>query len=303
MLIYLFGVCYNEIKIEERSFFMKLSVSVYSFSAYKKRTGASYEEICRMTKEMGFDGIEFTEIVPEGDETKEETARRVRNICDALSLPVYSYAVGANFLCDDPEAETERIMREADIAKILGAPFMRHDASFALKSIEGYTWEDGVRDMAPYIRRVAEYAAGLGIKTGSENHGYIYQDPERMLALIHAVNHENYGWLFDMGNFSVVDRDAREAFEMARPYIFHVHAKDMILKKGAHINPAGFHQSRGGNLWRGTVLGHGQVPVAETFAFLKASGYDGTVSLEFEGAEDNIPAIEQGLAYMKALIQ
>ncbi len=280
---------------------MRLGVSSYSFSSYKKKTGASYEDICRLTKEMGFDGIEFTEIVPEEGETKEETARRVKSICDSLSLPIFSYSVGANFLNDDPEAEAERVMREVDIAALLGAPFMRHDASFVLKSIEGYTWEDGVRDMAPYIRRVAEYAAKKGIKTGSENHGYIYEDPERMHALILAVDHPNYGWLFDMGNFSVVDRDAREAFSLARPYISHVHAKDMILKPASDIEPSGFHKSRGGSLWRGTVLGHGQIPVAETFAYLKEIGYEGTVSLEFEGAEDNLPAIEQGLAYMRAL--
>ncbi len=280
---------------------MKLSVSDYSFSSYKKKTGSSYEDLIRLTKEIGFDGIEFTEIIPEGDETKTETALRIKAVCDSLSLPVFSYAVGANFLKDDPEAETERVMREVDIAKILGVPFMRHDASFSLKNKEGYTWEDGVRDMAPYIRRVAEYAAEKGIKTGSENHGMIYQDPERMHALILAVNHPNYGWLFDMGNFSVVDRDAREAFSLARPYIFHVHAKDMILKPSSQTEPAGFHKSRGGNLWRGTVLGHGEIPVAETFAYLKEIGYEGAVSLEFEGTEDNLPAIEQGFAYMKAL--
>ena len=42
---------------------MKLGVSVYSFSSYKKKTGASYEEICRLAKEMGFDGIDFTDII------------------------------------------------------------------------------------------------------------------------------------------------------------------------------------------------------------------------------------------------
>ncbi len=282
---------------------MLLCVSSYSFSSHQRKSGASYEEICRLAKEIGFDGIEFTTLTPEGNESREECARRLKKICAELSLPIVSYAVGANFLADDIEEETKKVMEEVDIAAILGVPFMRHDASFALKNEDGYTWEDGVRDMAPYIRRVAEYAESKGIKTGSENHGKIYQDPERMLALIQAVGHQNYGWLFDMGNFSVADRDAREAYDMALPYIFHVHAKDMILKKASEKEPFGFSKSRGGNLWRGTVLGHGDIPVKETFAFLKKSGYQGTVSLEFEGAEDNIPALENGLKYMRSLIE
>lgn len=282
---------------------MKLSISIYSFSAYKKSTGASYEEICRLTKELGFDGIELTELTPEGEETLEACALRLKKICEELSLPIVSYTVGANFLADDAEEETKRIMKQVDVASLLGVPFMRHDASFALKNIEGYTYLDGIKDMAPYIRRVAEYAESKGIKTGSENHGYIYQDPERVLALIKEVGHKNYGWLFDMGNFSVVDRDAREAFPIALPYISHVHAKDMILKSASEKEPSGFNKSRGGNLWRGTVLGHGQIPVAEVFALLKASGYDGTVSLEFEGSEENISAIKDGLAYMRLLAE
>ncbi|NLG26104.1 MAG: sugar phosphate isomerase/epimerase, partial [Clostridiales bacterium] len=31
----------------------------------------------------------------------------------------------------------------------------------------------------------------------------------------------------------------------------------------------------------------------------KAAGYDGWLSLEFEGHEDNLPALRRGLAYLK----
>jgi len=172
-----------------------------------------------------------------------------------------------------------------------------------LKNIPGYTWEDGIRDMAPYIREVAEYAGEKGVRTCSENHGYIYQDPERVLALIKAVGHPNYGWLFDIGNFSVTDRTATEALAYAAPYIFHVHAKDMSIKSGKEIMPEGYHLTRGGNYWRGTVLGYGDVPVASTLKALKNMGYDGAISLEFEGCEDNLFALRAGISYMKKCLE
>lgn len=282
---------------------MLLSVSSYSFSAYVKESGADYAALCHLAKEIGFSGIEFTDLAPEkaGARSEEEAALRVREACEKQGLATVAYTVGANFQTAEPEKEAERLCRKADIAALLGAGLMRHDAAFSLKTQPRYTWEDGIRDMAPFIRQVAAYAEKKGIRTMTENHGYIYQDPERVKALILAVNHPNFGWLFDIGNFSVADRSATEALGHAAPYIFHVHAKDMLLKKGNILPPSGFFRSRGGNFWRGTVLGHGSVPVAETLLALKQTGYNGAVTLEFEGPEDCLSALRWGYEYLSRL--
>ena len=51
-------------------------------------------------------------------------------------------------------------------------------------------------------------------------------------------------------------------------------------------------------MWRGTVLGRGNVPVAGCLSALRDAGYDGWVSLEFEGTEDVLPALKEGFAYL-----
>ena len=56
----------------------------------------------------------------------------------------------------------------------------------------------------------------------------------------------------------------------------------------------GWITTRGGKAIRGTVVGHGVVPIKDCVAVLKASGYDGWLSLEFEGLEDNLPALRMG---------
>ena len=38
---------------------MKIGVSSYSFSKYRRATGASLIEICDLAKKIGFDGIEY----------------------------------------------------------------------------------------------------------------------------------------------------------------------------------------------------------------------------------------------------
>ena len=53
---------------------------------------------------------------------------------------------------------------------------------------------------------------------------------------------------------------------------------------------------------RGTIVGNGVIPVAQCVQMLKNAGYDGTVSVEFEGLEENLPALEISLEYLKKLV-
>ena len=286
---------------------MKIGVSSYSFNRYLKERKGGYADILKIAKEIGFDGVEFIDLINEswgqtGDAI--EMAKEIRKTADELGLEIPAYTVGANLLASDPEAEVNRLFDALEVAKALGAGVLRHDASFSLKKLPGYTWESGISEMVPLIRRIADRAASLGIRTCSENHGMIYQDAVRVEELIRRVGHPNYGWLVDIGNFVVTDGDPLESVKRAAPYAFHVHAKDFILKSREQTpSPDGFARSRGGNLWRGTVLGHGAIPVLECLSALKASGYDGWVSLEFEGAEDNISALKNGFAYLSACVK
>ena len=200
----------------------------------------------------------------------------------------------------DKETEVEKLFHSVDLAEALGAPVMRHDVCYKLPKKPLYNWEDAKEEMAPYIRRVTEYAKSKGIRTCTENHGQIFQAPERVEALIRAVGNENYGWLCDIGNFLCADAEPLRSVAIAAPYSFHVHAKDFLFKSAAEGQPEGFYTTLGGNFLRGTILGHGIVPVKECIGILKKAGYDGWLSLEFEGLEDNLSALEMGYRYLKS---
>ena len=117
-----------------------------------------------------------------------------------------------------------------------------------------------------------------------------------------AVNHDNYGLLVDMGNFVGVDVDPSDAFAVAAPYAFHVHAKDILWKKGTEIMPDGFTVTNGGNYNTGTVLGYGMVPIQSCINALTRVGYNGYVSLEFEGMEECLPAVQAGYNYLRKVV-
>lgn len=277
---------------------MKLGISSYSFAKHRKATGCDLFEVCCIAKRIGFEAIEFVDLDVEDPIA---TARALRACCAELGLSVSSYTVGADLINGDVQATLEQLCRCVDVAEALGAPLLRHDVCYSLP--DGVSWESAIDVLVPRIRRVADYAAGKGIRTCSENHGSIFQDSERMEKLIRTVDHPNYGWLVDVGNFLCVDEYPLQGVARAFPYAIHVHVKDFLYRKAdeLYVVPAGFFKTRNGNLLRGTVLGHGDVPVAACVKLLREVGYDGVISLEFEGAEENIPALELGYDYLRKL--
>lgn len=280
---------------------MKIGVSSYSFWRYMEQTGATYTDICTLAKNMGYDGIEFInlDLNTQPADSLEALADTIRAHCEAIGLTICAYTVGADFLKNDPMAEAERLKGCVDIAARLGAKVMRHDATRG----EGETdWRAAVQKMAPAVRALAAYAQEKGVRTCTENHGTFIQDANRVEELILAVNHPNYGWLVDIGNFACADEDSIHALHIAAPYAVHAHAKDFLIKPADGENPGeGWFRSRHGRYLRGTIAGHGNVPLHACVDILRASGYDGWLSYEFEGLEENLRALEIALAYLKRI--
>jgi sugar phosphate isomerase/epimerase len=255
------------------------------------------------SSKTGFDVIEFTDFVPPEGKSPEIFAAELAKASKDAGLGICNFATHADFLYSstgDMKKEVQRLKKQLDIAKILGAPVMRHDASWGLQDTSiCRTWREAIKIMAPAIREVTEYAASLGIKTMTENHGYFLQDSSRMEELVLAVNHPNYGLLVDIGNFMCADETSITALSTVMPYAFHVHAKDFLYKKGSEAIPDdSWFPTRGGNHLRGTVVGHGVVQVGQCINYIKKSGYTGIVSLEFEGLEEPLEAVKRGYDYL-----
>ena len=106
-----------------------------------------------------------------------------------------------------------------------------------------------------------------------------------------------------MGNFLCVDEDPVTAVSRCARYAFNAHVKDFIRISGENDFPgAGFIPTRGGAYIRGTVAGHGIVPIKQCTLALKKAGYDGFLTLEFEGWEENEPALQAGIFKLKQLV-
>ena len=175
---------------------MKIAVSSYSFSALLNNGSMTQIDCIACAQDMGFDAIEFVEILPHDGSTKEEYAQKLGNEVAKRGFSVTNFTVGADFLTGsggDIDAEITRVKKLIDIAELLGAKGVRHDATAGFQ--KGKRLYQGFDDALPRVanacRSITEYAASKGIRTIVENHGFFCQDSERVERLINTVAHPN----------------------------------------------------------------------------------------------------------------
>ena len=288
---------------------MKISVSSYSFQQYIGAGKMTQLDTVAKAHELGFEAIEFIDLEPCENPTLEqqlEYAKLIKAEADKYGMDINAYTIGATMYHDDPAEsakEIERLKGQLLVAKELGAKVMRHDVCYKLgKTGNSRSFDLMLPTIAANIRELTAYAETLGIKTCTENHGYIAQDSDRMERLFNAVNHDNFGLLVDMGNFACADENSHTAVSRVAPYAIHAHAKDMYLKSAVFTKPDGWGTTRGGNYFKGAIIGEGDIPVKQCVKALNRAGYDGYLSIEYEGAVDCIKGISKGLVNLKQIL-
>ena len=267
---------------------MKIGLSSYSLSQ-ALRTGEM--TLVDAVQWVADNGGEHIEIVPGKMNLAEDPAlvEAIVNKAKEVGIEISNFPIGANFIQPDEEAyeaEIERVMRQVDVAHALGVKLMRHDV--ASRPIPEATMVNFLADLpklAEACRRIADYAAQYGITTSVENHGFYIQHSDRVQALVHAVGRENFRTTLDVGNFMCADEDSVVATKKNLPIAAMVHLKDFYLRP-AHLNPGeGFFRTAGGNYLRGAIVGQGDIEMYSVIRAIKESGYDGYLSIEFEGKE------------------
>jgi inosose dehydratase len=175
---------------------------------------------------------------------------------------------------------------------------MRHDVSAFRRPFEQNTivhFEQELPRMVAGCRRIADYAAQYGIITTLENHGFYVNGSDRVTRLIEAVNRPNFRLTLDTGNFWCLDEDPVVGTQKAMPYAVMVHLKDFYKRKASvyagesqmfKCDSGTWFKTLGGSLLRGAIVGDGDIDLWELLRLLKRSGYDGYISIEFEGLEE-----------------
>ncbi|SMG29280.1 sugar phosphate isomerase/epimerase family protein [Paenibacillus aquistagni] len=255
-------------------------------------------------------GGEHMEIVPYGYTLVDnlELADAVREKAKEAGIELSNYSMPANFVQETEEAfqeEVARLKEHVDLIERLGMKHMRHDVTAFTLPQEKMTIQ-WMEESLPLIVRgsqlIADYAATKGIMTTIENHGFSVQASDRVQRVLHAVNRPNFKTTLDIGNFMCADEDPIVGVMKNLPYASLVHFKDFYFRPYDE-NPGGgdWFRTTNGNYLRGAILGHGDIPVRKIIKLIKDSGYDGCITIEFEGMEECKEASRIGMDNLRRL--
>ncbi|MEK4142494.1 sugar phosphate isomerase/epimerase family protein [Paenibacillus sp. FSL L8-0333] len=279
---------------------MKLGISTYSLHSAFSTGELTIEGVIETIADLG---AEHAEIVPLGINLVEnpELIDQIVRTAAGRGLELSNYAIGANFAgleTAEMQREVERVKREVDVCAALGIQRMRHDVASSNDLSITHFLEELPR-LAEACREIADYAAVLGITTSVENHGYFIQHSDRVQALIHAVGRDNFRTTLDIGNFLCADENPLIAVPNNIKLASMVHFKDFYIRPQDRQPSEGWFQSSGGNWLRGAIVGQGDIDMPSVIRIVKESGYDGYISVEFEGMEECRKGTRLGLEYIK----
>ncbi|WP_407271575.1 sugar phosphate isomerase/epimerase family protein [Radiobacillus sp. PE A8.2] len=283
---------------------MKVGLSTYSLARAIQSGEMDVLQAMDWIKE---NGGEHVEIVPFGFDLVEnpQLINQIRAKADAIGLEISNYAIGANFITESDEdyrKEIDRVKQHVDIAHQLGVSYMRHDvASRPPFDIHIQMFEEDLPKLVSACQAIADYAAQYGITTNVENHGYFIQASDRVQRLVDCVNRFNYKTVLDVGNFLCVDEEPVVAVKKNLPYASVVHFKDFYYRPESKQLGEGWMRTASGNYLRGAIVGHGDIDIPAILSIIKDSGFDGYISVEFEGMEDCKLGSRLGMAYVRKL--
>ncbi|MBT3381388.1 MAG: sugar phosphate isomerase/epimerase [Lentisphaerae bacterium] len=287
---------------------MKIGASTYSLS---KAIKAGAFDLLGTFDWLAENGADHIEIVPLRDvfsfaETPGLVATMAAKAQD-VGLEISCYTLGASFInrtAAEFSAELDRVKEEIDNAAGLGTALVRHDVAF--RPAAQATDEQFEKDLPLFVDacgQLADYAAHHGITTMIENHGFHVQGAARVLRIYNAVGRDNFRLLVDTGNFFPVEFDnTLSAIKQCSPFAGMVHTKDHHIRS-APGEPVDAWRDRGhGVFTQAAIAAEGDIGVAQAIGFLRDAGYDGYLSLEYEGPLDACEANRRGMENLREIL-
>lgn len=221
--------------------------------------------------------------------------RKLRRYLDQKGIQV-SQIDGA-FPMMGPEGSTfgvAYVQQAIRFAAEIGCPIV--DTTDGAFKTEGYSDEEVFRIACENYKQCLSWAEDYGVVLDVETHGPYTTNPEFLERLYKYFDSEYLRFNFDTGNTYISGKDPLEYLKRFRKYVAHCHIKD--------VSPGLAAAMRGEE----TGIGCSEVPVGggvnaenikKCIAYLKQSGWEGVVSIECYGADENI---RQSIEFLRPLV-
>lgn len=233
-----------------------------------------------------------------------DTLESLQAASKRTGVPISGICMGAKFAFVDAEerrSQIDLVKRYVDLCNRLEIGLLRHDVVlWAHRAKDAAEFEGAFPSIVDACHEIATYAASRGVTTSVEDHGMFMNGVGPIQRLLHAVNLPNFKFTLDVGNFLCVDEDALVATRATLGDASFVHLKDFYVRRS--LPGPGWLETRGGQFIRGSVFGFGDLESKRLVEAVVASGYDGFVSLEYEGNEPSLFGCETGLGNIRRML-
>jgi sugar phosphate isomerase/epimerase len=278
---------------------MKIGVSMWSyFRSWKE--GMDIPGFIREAKRAGADGVELLDFfyrdVKSKSAIEEDREKALRTLAE-VGLPCPIFSVAQNFAKPDPadrEQELGKILFGISEAKFYEAQVVR---VFAGDVADGITFDQAREWIVDGLAEASKHAANHGLKLALENHGTLAGRGDQVRGIIGDVRSRSgvdaLGANPDTGNFLLVNQPSHEAIAEVASLANMVHFKDFKQAPEGHDGFA--YTALDGKRFVGTAVGEGEVRLEECIRLLRESGFDGWLSVEYEGEEDPTTAVPRSI--------
>jgi sugar phosphate isomerase/epimerase len=248
---------------------MKLSFSTLGCPKW------SFDEIVHRASQYGYQGVAFRGLGGELDLTKvpeflpsarANTRRRLKEAGLATSMVLTSAAMMIADL-EQLEAALRLGQSHIDIASDLECPSIR---VFGGQIPSGVSQAAAIRRAGDRLHRLGDYAAQRGVFVLIETHDDWVVTSRLRLAL-EAAEHPNVGVLWDVHHpVRIAGESVAQAWTNVGPWVRGVDFKDSVTDFEARLG------------YRYVQIGDGEIPLKEALKILKAAGFDGWLTFEWE---------------------
>ena len=269
-----------------------IAVSTYSFWRFRDDSKMAVEQCIEQASAMGFDGVEI--LHRQMGREDNGYLQQLKQTALREGVPLCGFSIHQGFVSPDEgerQKNVDHTIKCIELAYAMGIPTMRLNTgrwnttkSFdqLMKDrgveprLEGYTDDQGFEWVISSIERCLKKAEQCGVTMGLENHWGLGLTPEGVMRIVNAVNSPWLQVTMDTGNFL---EDPYDRLAMLAPKTIYVQAKTYF----------------GGGIWYALDLDYPRIA-----KMLRNTGYDGWISLEFEGKEPWQTAIPKSLALLRS---
>ena len=270
-----------------------IGVSTYSMMTFEgERT--TVLECIDLAAELGFDGVEI--LHNQMDDESPAMLQKLKARAHILGMTLMGFSTHQGFLYPDAterQANVERTIRQVEMASAMGIPTMRINTgrwgtseSFSAlmdnQGIEpvpdGLTEDQGFEWVIDSIEKILPAAERHGVVLGLENHWGLGRTAAGVLRIVEAIDSPWLQITLDTGNFFEDRFEQLQTMAASDIPITLVQAKTYF----------------GGGRWYTLDIDYARIA-----AMLRDAGYQGWISLEFEGREDPAIGVPQSLDLLR----